>query len=143
MSSAALVRRRARIARVRRVEHVLATGAVVEADARVAALEGSAARLVDLRAVLLDSDAAATGGMLAGAHELAGRLEAAREGLADAIVAARAHAIERDRQRLAARRDQEAAAKLHARAETAKIEVVERRAPMPRRRRSTAVGDLA
>ncbi len=142
MSAAALVDRRSRIARVRRLQHVLATGAVAEADARVATLAGSAARLVDLRAVLLDSGGAATGGMLAGAHELAGRLETAREGLADAIVAAQAHALERDRQRIEARRDQEAAAKLQARAEAARDERAERRAPMPRRRRTDG-GDEA
>lgn len=143
MSSAALVHRRSRIARVRRVQHVLATGAVVEAEARVASLEGSAARLVDLRAVLLDSNAAATGGMLANAHELAGRLEAARDGLADAIVAAQANVFERDQKRMDARRDRQAADKLRARAEAARDELAERRAPMPRRRQATTIEEIA
>jgi hypothetical protein len=124
----ARLRQRARIVRVRKVQHVQAAGAVAEAEARVASLENSAARLGDLRGVLIDGGGHGSGMALANAHELATRLDAARAGLTDAIVAARANAFSKDRQRIAARIAQEGAEKLRARAEADRAARSERRA---------------
>lgn len=123
-----MLRQRARIVRVRRVQHVQAAGAVAEAEARVAALENSAARLATLRTVLIDGGGHGSGATLANAHELATRLDAARAGLSDAIVAAQATVLARDRQRIAARIEQEGAEKLRARAEADRAARSERRA---------------
>lgn len=132
----AAVRQRTRIARVRRLQHAAAMGAAAEAEARVATLEGSEARLGELRSVLLGHQGEALGMALAARHELAARLDHARHGLADAIVAARAHALEQDSRRLAARIDQEAADRLAERA-CAEAEAAAQRRPLPPPRRRT------
>ena len=112
----ALVAKRARITRVRGVQHMLATSAAASAEAQVASLENNAAKLASLRDSLTLPSGPSTGAILQNRGELAQRLDKARNGLADAIVTARAAAEKKIAERLEARQRQESAAKLDARA---------------------------
>jgi hypothetical protein len=124
----AQLRQRARIVRVRKVQHVQAAGAVAEAEARVASLESSVSRLASLRGVLIDGGGHQSGMALANAHELATRLDGARASLTDAIVAAQANVFAKTQQRIVARIAQEGAEKLRARAEADRAARGEKRA---------------
>ncbi len=119
---------RARIARVRRIEHLHAVAAANAADGAVISLETSVSRLSEMRSGLLGSGSGTSNGMtLAGVHELASRLDHAHASLADAIVGARATASARTEARHEARRRQESADKLDARAAAALAQHAERR----------------
>ena len=122
-----LVRRRERIARVRRVEHVLASGAAAAADAQLQTLEQSAARVLDLRLSLTTGVGSLTSQTLAAQGELAHRLDLARFGLADAIAGARATAAVKVAERIEARVRQESAERLVERATVEADRLVERR----------------
>lgn len=131
--SNALVKRRERIARVRRVEHVLASGAAAAAEAQLASLEASAERVLSLRLMLTTGVGSISSETLASQGELAHRLDVARFGLADAIANARTTAEARAAERVAARIRQESAEKLKDRAVSAAEALAERRAAaMPR-----------
>ena len=122
-----LVRRRERIARVRRVEHVLASGAAAAADAQLQTLETSAARVLELRLSLTTGVGSLTSQTLAARGELAHRLDLARFGLADAIAGARATAAAKAAERIEARIAQESAERLAERAVKQADILVERR----------------
>ncbi len=122
-----LVKRRERIARVRRIEHVLAAGAASAAEAQLAGLESSEARLTDLRCSLSAMTGSFAAETLAARAELALRLDEARFGLSDAIVAARATVALRREERIEARKRQESAAKLGERSAQAAAQAAERR----------------
>jgi hypothetical protein len=131
--SGSLVKRRERIARVRRVEHVLASGAAAAAEAQLASLQASAERVLSLRLMLTTGVGSISSETLASQGELAHRLDLARFGLADAIAGARATAEARIADRIAARVRQESAVKLKERAAAAAGAQAERRtAAMPR-----------
>jgi len=138
-----LVRRRERIARVRRVEHVLASGAAAAADAQLQTLEQSAARVLDLRLSLTTGVGSLTSQTLAAQGELAHRLDLARFGLADAIVGARATAAAKAGERIEARIRQESAERLADRAGKAAEILVERRASATSHRPSRGWGGEA
>lgn len=112
----ALVAKRARITRVRDVQHRLAMSAAASAEAHVANLESNAAKLASMRDSLTMPAGPTTGAALQNRGELAHRLDTARYGLSDAIVSARAAAEQKIAERLEARQRQESAAKLDARA---------------------------
>lgn len=112
----ALVRKRARITRIRSAQHLLAAAVAASAEAQVANLETNAAKLASLRDSLSVTSGATTGAVLQNRGELAQRLDRARDGLATAIVSARAAAEQKVAERLEARQRQESAAKLDARA---------------------------
>lgn len=112
----ALVAKRARITRVRDVQHRLAMSAAASAEAQVATLETNAAKLVSMRDSLTTESGPTTGAVLQNRGELAQRLDRARDGLTAAIVTARAAAEQKIAERLEARQRQESAAKLDARA---------------------------
>lgn len=112
----ALVAKRARITRVRGVQHRIATAAAASAEAQVSTLETNAAKLASLRDSLSLASGDTTGAILQNRGELAQRLDKARDGLSSAIVSARAAAEQKIAERLDARQQQEAAAKLDARA---------------------------
>jgi hypothetical protein len=114
--SSAIVKRRDRIARVRRVEHALAAAAAAKADAHLDSLESSAQRVLDLRLTLTAGVGSLDAAMLAAKGELAHRLDVARFGLTDAIASARSAAELRKNERIAARIRQESAEKLRQRA---------------------------
>lgn len=137
----ALVARRARIARVRHVQHLQAAAAASAAEAHAASLESSAARLAELRGGLLQQTGGTSGAALGHAHELAMRLDAARLGMSDAIAGARASASASAEARLEARRRQESADKLDARANAALARFTDRRASALGRRRRGLAGE--
>jgi hypothetical protein len=131
----ALVRRRERIARVRRVEHVLTAGAAMQAEAQLESLEHSAERVLDLRLSLTTGVGAMLAETLAARGELAHRLDVARFGLADAIAGARATATTRIAERTEARIRQESAERLVERARSdAAQQTEQRRAANPQAR---------
>jgi len=136
-----VIRRRERVARVRRVQHLQAAAQAAQAEGRVASLENSDARLVQLRTSLDLAPGLLSGAALSNVGELAMRLDQAREGLTDAIRSARASALHLAALRLEARIRQESAERLGEQAQAAFDEARERRASGGRRRRGFIGGD--
>jgi hypothetical protein len=122
-----LVRQRARLARVRRIQHGLAASVAAEAAGRVQMLETSRERLLQMRSELCPIAGATTGAAMARMGELAMRLDAARYNLGPTIDSARSAAAAREAERRSARRDQESAEKLEAAASRAAEELAEQR----------------
>lgn len=112
----ALVKKRARITRVRAAQHLLAASAAATAEAQVTSLESNAAKLASLRDSLSMTVGPVSGATLQNRGELALRLDNARHGLAGAIASAKTVAEQKIAERLEARQRQESAAKLDARA---------------------------
>ncbi len=135
------VAKRARIARVRRVQHSLAAAAAARAEHQAVTLETSAQRLSQLRFSLAVGKGMSSGATLANLGELAMRLDDARHGLTDAIASARANAEQHAEVRLDARRRQESANKLEARAQAALAEFLEKRAVASPRRKKPMLGE--
>ena len=130
-----LLKRRGRLVRVRKVQHLQATAAAAQAEARAASLESSADRLVSLRGSLTPAPGTVFAAALSNAGELAMRLDAARHGMTGALADARASADRLGTLRLEARIRQESAEKLGAQAQSAYAEWRERRATTPHRRK--------
>jgi hypothetical protein len=118
---------RARIARVRRIQHDLAALAAAKASGHVQMLETNHQRLGQMRNGLSAEPGISSGATLAARGELAMRLEAAREGLGQTISGARAAARMREQARIGARRDQESAEKLEQKAASAATRAEDRR----------------
>ena len=114
-----LLKQRARISRVRRLQHNIAASSVAEANMQLRQLEGSSERLTQMRLDLGARVGETTGALMASAGELAMRLDAARVGLAPSIDAARAAVAMKEEKRLHARRDQESAERLEQRSVSA------------------------
>jgi hypothetical protein len=123
-----VVKRRERIARVRRVEHMQAAAAAAQAEAQLGSLEQSAARVLDLRLQLTSGVGTTSAETLAARGELAHRLDLARFGLADAIAGARAVVDGKAAERVAARIRQESAERLVGRAQHDEDALAEKRA---------------
>lgn len=121
------VRQRARIARVRRIQHDLASLASAKAAGHVQLLESNHQRLAQVGRGLSSGPGLTSGASLAGRGELAMRLEAARDGLGRTIAGARQAAALREQARIGARREQESADKLEQRAVRAAARAAERR----------------
>jgi hypothetical protein len=122
-----LVRQRARLARVRRIQHGLAATVAAQAAGRVQMLETSRERLRQMRSELRPVEGPTTGAAMARMGELAMRLDSARYNLGPTIDSARSAAAARETERLAARRDQESAEKLEAVALRVAEELAEQR----------------
>ena len=122
-----LVRQRARLARVRRIQHGLAASVAAQAAGRVQMLETSRERLRQMRAELRPVEGPTTGAAMARMGELAMRLDSARYNLGPTIDSARSAAAAREAERRAARRDQESAEKLEAAALRAAEDAAEQR----------------
>lgn len=134
--------KRTRIARVRKVQHSLAAAAAAHAENQAVMLETSAERLAQLRFSLRVRKGMTSGGTMANLGELAMRLDDARHGLKDAIASARANANQQAEVRLEARRRQESANKLEARAAAALAEFLENKAiGTPRRKIRQRLGE--
>jgi len=134
--------KRARIARVRKVQHSLAAAAAARAENHAVMLETSAERLAQLRFSLSVNKGMSSGAVMANLGELAMRLDDARHGLKDAIASARANASQQAEVRLEARRRQESANKLEARAAAALAEFLEHNAiATPRRKTRQILGE--
>jgi hypothetical protein len=122
-----LVRQRARLARVRRIQHGLAATVAAQAAGRVQMLETSRERLRQMRTELRPAEGPTTGAAMARMGELAMRLDSARYNLGPTIDSARSAAAAREAERRAARRDQESAEKLEAAALRVAEELAEQR----------------
>ena len=122
-----LTLQRARVARVRRLQHQLAATAAASAADQVRALENNQQRLRQMRQGLGTEPGPTSGATLASRGELALRIEAARDGLSHSIVNASAAVRLREQARLRARRDQEAAAKLERQARSSDAQREEKR----------------
>jgi hypothetical protein len=123
----ALAEQRARVARVRRVQHLQAAGIAAEAAGKVVQLENNASRLASLRGSLTAPVGLSSGAALSGSSELAARLDAVRSGLADALGAARIAAMERAAERLNAHIKREGAERLETRAVADLQQIIEQR----------------
>jgi hypothetical protein len=127
---------RARIARVRRVQHLQAAGIAAAAEEKVVQLESNATRLASLRGSLTASPGITSGAALGSAGELASRLDSVQSGLADAIGAARVQAMARAAERLDAHIRREGAEKLETRAVADLQNMIEQRLAASIRHRS-------
>lgn len=123
----AAVKQRARIARVRRLQHGVAASSAAEAAGQLRTLEVNNDRLARMRSELNPERGETSGAWLSSAGELAMRLDAARLGLTTSIDAARKVAAAREQARLQARREQESAEKLEQAAARAVAEMIENR----------------
>lgn len=111
-----LAERRARITRVREVQHLHAAGEAAAAEGKVVQLEGNAARLAALRMSLTLTPGLTNGATLGNAGEMGLRLDSVRHGLTDAIGAAKAVALARANERRDADIRRESAERLENRA---------------------------
>jgi len=130
-----VLKRRERVVRVRRVQHLQAQAVVAQAENRLATLESNSERLHRLRESLALSPGMLSGATLANAAEMAMRLDGARAGLTDAIVGAKAAVDKYAALRLEARIRQESAERLGERAARALEAYRERRVTAAGRRR--------
>jgi hypothetical protein len=112
----ALADRRARITRVREVQHLRAVSEAAAAEGKVVQLEGNAARLAALRMSLTLAPGMTSGASLGNAGEMGLRLDTVRHGLSDAIGAAKAVALARINDRRDADIRRESAERLENRA---------------------------
>jgi len=112
----ALADRRARITRVREVQHLHAVSEAAAAEGKVVQLEGNAARLAALRMSLTLAPGMTSGASLGNAGEMGLRLDTVRHGLSDAIGAAKAVALARINDRRDADIRRESAERLENRA---------------------------
>ena len=123
----ALAERRARITRVREVQHIHAIGEAAAAEGKVVQLEGNAARLAALRMSLTLAPGITTGAGLGNAGEMGLRLDTVRHGLTDAIGAAKAVATARAKDRSDADIRRESAERLETRAVAELQQMIEER----------------
>jgi len=123
----AVAERRARITRVREVQHLHAVGEAAAAEGKVVQLEGNAARLAALRMSLTLAQGITTGASLGNAGEMGLRLDTVRHGLSDAIGAAKAIALARANDRRDADIRRESAERLENRAVAELQQLIEER----------------
>ena len=123
----ALAERRARITRVREVQHLHAIGEAAVAEGKVVQLEGNAARLAALRMSLTLAPGITNGAGLGNAGEMGLRLDTVRHGLTDAIGAAKAVATARANDRRDADIRRESAERLETRAVAELQQMIEER----------------
>jgi len=123
----ALAERRARITRVREVQHLHAIGEAAAAEGKVVQLEGNAAKLAALRMSLTLAPGITTGAGLGNAGEMGLRLDTVRHGLTDAIGAAKAVATARVKDRRDADIRRESAERLETRAVAELQQMIEER----------------
>jgi hypothetical protein len=137
----AAVKQRARIARVRRLQHGLAASSAAQAAGQLRTLESNSDRLARMRIDLAASEGETSGAWLACAGELAMRLDAARLGLSTSIDAARTAASQREQERVRARQEQESAERLQQAAAQAAGQMAERRMTRNPLRRQRPAGE--
>lgn len=137
-----LAERRARITRVRQVQHLQAATEAANAEGKVVQLEGNAARLAALRLSLSVAPGMTSGASLGNSAELGSRLDQVRSGLTDAIGAARSVALSRANERRVADIAREGAERLETRAVADLQRMIEERmAASIRHRRAKEKGD--
>ena len=136
-----VVRQRARLVRVRKIQHDLAASAAALAAGQVQLIETNRERLAQMRGELRASEGMTSGAALARLGELAMRLDDARQGLGRTLDNARTAAAAREDVRRSARRDQESAEKLQQAAVGAAERLAERRPLRSGRYRSRLLED--
>ncbi len=112
----ALAQRRARILRVRAIEHRIAAARLAQADAAVANLDRIASRLAALRRSLTTTSGQTSGLALSAMAEMSQRLEAATVSLVTPTDDAERARARVSGERMKARQREESAGKLHERA---------------------------
>ena len=132
----AIVQQRARLARVRRIQHGLAASVAAAAADRVQLLEMNHERLRRMRSELQPIAGPTDGAALVRLGELGMRLVGARLSLGLTIDSARSAAEAREAERRVARRDQESAERLEQAAVRAAEDMAERRLRTIGRRRA-------
>jgi hypothetical protein len=115
--------RRARLLRLRKIEHRVAAAKLATADAAVANLNRIDERLVALRAGLGAKTGETRGAALNIIAEMSQRLDAARVGIAAPMSEADARRVDMHSRRIKARQKEDSAEKLHGKA--LRIEVIE------------------
>jgi hypothetical protein len=123
----ALAERRARITRVREVQHLHAISEAAAAEGKVVQLEGNAAKLAALRMSLTLAPGITSGASLGNSGEMGLRLDTVRHGLTDAIGAAKAVASARIKDRTDADIRRESAERLETRAVAELQQMIEER----------------
>jgi hypothetical protein len=123
----ALAERRARITRVRQVQHLHAVSEAAAAEGKVVQLEGNAAKLAALRMSLTLAPGITSGASLGNSGEMGLRLDTVRHGLTDAIGAAKAVASARIKDRTDADIRRESAERLETRAVAELQQMIEER----------------
>lgn len=121
-----IAQRRARVARVRRVQHLQAVGNAAEAEGRLVQLETSDLRLAGLRNSLV-AEQKTNGAILGSLGELSARLDDARVGLGRQIVSANEAVELRQAERLGAHIAREGAERLQQRAVAEMHKMIEER----------------
>ena len=131
--------RRARLLRLRSIQHRIAVAKLARADANVANLARIAQRIAGLKAGLGAGAGATTGMSLMAMTEMAIRLDTARAGIAAPISEAEARRSEFNALRIRAHQRQESAAKLHDKAATCEAAAQDLRADAnrPHRKRTS------
>jgi hypothetical protein len=122
-----LADRRARIARVRRVQHLQAVGAAAVAEGKLVQLEGNAQRLQGLRNSLSGEAGRTNGAALGNTSELAMRLDDVRHGLDRAIGSAKEAVELRAQERIGTHIALESAERLQTRAVAEMHKMIEER----------------
>jgi hypothetical protein len=137
--------RRARVLRVRAIEHRAAAARLANADAVIANLSRIAGRLAMLRQSLAAEHGGTFGVSLNAMAEMSLRLEAATVSLVRPINEAESVRAHVETERLSARRREESAAKLHGRALLFDEQLLESRyiANLPFRKRVRTQGECA
>jgi hypothetical protein len=123
----ALADRRARITRVREVQHLQAVSVAAAAEGKVVQLETNAAKLAAMRMSLELAPGLTNGASLGNSGEMGVRLDTVRHGLTDAIGAAKAVATARANDRRDADIRRESAERLENRAVAELQQMIEER----------------
>lgn len=139
----ALAQRRARILRVRAIEHRVAAARLAQADAAVANLDRISGRLATLRRSLTTTSGRTSGLALNAMAEMSHRLEIATVSLVTPTSDAERARARVSGERLKARQREESAGRLHERAFREENETREVRAlaDRPHRKRKPLIGD--
>lgn len=111
-----LSQRRARVVRMRAIEHKVAVARLARATREASSLDAVAQRISALRNSLGTSQGQTNGQLLAAMAEMATRLDRAGKELEQPIAAIEAARIRIDAERVKARIKEEGAAKLHSKA---------------------------
>lgn len=122
-----LLKSRARLLRVRHVQHMLAVGEAMAARDQANQIESNARRLARVREELFAGEGVANGAHLAAQRELAERLERAGRQLDGALYDARRRVDEKQAQVISADREREIAERLKDKAHRAAEDKAEAR----------------
>ncbi len=136
-----LVKKRARLLKVRHVQHMLAVAETSRARDEAAHIENNAGRLARMRGELFDALGSTDGATLSAQRELASRLEQAGRQLDGALYDANRRIEQKQAQAIAADREREIAERLKDKARRAADDQIEARiAAIPHYRRMQMKG---